>query len=124
MIKGMGIDISEIARIKTSIEKFGESFLMRIFTEKEQLIAKNRKDFATYYAGRWVAKEAISKALGCGIGEKCSFTDIEILNNESGKPQAILSGAALKTFNLLGGEILHITISHEGKNAVAMAIIE
>ena len=124
MIKGMGIDIAEVARIKRSVEKFKENFISRIFTEKEQQLAENRKDFATFYAGRWAAKEAISKALGCGIGEQCSFTDIEILNDASGKPEAELKGNALETFKKLNAEFLHITISHEGKNAVAMAIIE
>jgi holo-[acyl-carrier protein] synthase len=124
MIKGMGIDISEVDRIKNSIEKFNKNFLDRIFTEKEQQIAASRKDFATFYAGRWAAKEAISKALGCGIGEQCSFTEIEILNDSQGRPVATLSGNAAKTFALLHGETLHITISHEGKNAIAMAIIE
>jgi holo-[acyl-carrier protein] synthase len=124
MIKGMGIDIAEVERIKRSVEKFKENFISRIFTEKEQQLAENRKDFATFYAGRWAAKEAISKALGCGIGEQCSFTDIEILNDANGKPEAELKGNALETFKKLNAEFLHITISHEGKNAVAMAIIE
>ena len=124
MIKGMGIDISEVDRIKNSIDKFDKNFLDRVFTEKEQQIAANRKDFATFYAGRWAAKEAISKALGCGIGEQCSFTEIEILNDSQGRPIATLAGNAAKTFASLNGELLHITISHEGKNAIAMAIIE
>ncbi|MBQ9788291.1 MAG: holo-ACP synthase [Lentisphaeria bacterium] len=124
MIKGMGIDITEIARIKKAIGSFNESFVKRVFTEKEQQIASARKDFVTFYAGRWAAKEAVSKALGCGIGEKCSFTEIEILNDDFGKPQAFLSGNAAETFKSLNAEFLHITISHEGKNAIAMAIIE
>ena len=123
MIKGIGIDIIEIARIKDSIDKFGKNFLDRVFTDKEQQIAAERKTYSTFYAGRWAAKEAISKALGCGIGEQCSFTEIEILNDSQGRPVATLSGNAAKTFASLGANILHISISHENKNAIAMALL-
>lgn len=124
MILGMGVDIAEIERIKNSIEKFGQNFIDRIYTKNEQNEAANRKDFATYYAGRWAVKEAISKALGCGIGLNCSWLDIEILNHSSGRPQAKLQGQALITFQTLKSTYLHISLSHEGKNAVAMAVIE
>lgn len=120
MIIGTGIDIIEINRIDDSVQRFGKAFLDRIYTAAEQHEHSER----TYFAGRWAAKEAVSKALGTGIGKDCSWLDIEILNNEAGAPVATLSGAALKRLNTLGGKKLYISISHERTNAVAMAIIE
>lgn len=120
MIIGIGIDIIEINRIDDSVQRFGKAFLDRIYSAKEQQERSER----TYFAGRWAAKEAISKALGTGIGKDCSWLDIEILNNEAGAPVAVLSGAAAKRLNSLGGSKVHISISHERTNAVAMAIIE
>lgn len=124
MIIGSGIDIIEIRRIGDSIQRFGKSFLDRIFTAREQEEGVVRGGAETYYAGRWAAKEALSKALGCGIGKDCSWLDIEILNSESGAPYARLAGAALIKFTGINGSKLHISISHERSNAVAMAIIE
>ena len=120
MIVGSGIDIIEISRIDDSIQRFGKTFLDRIYTSAEQKENASR----TYYAGRWAAKEAVSKALGCGIGQDCSWLDIEILNNNSGAPIARLSGTASRRLTHIGGITLHISISHERSNAVAMAIIE
>ena len=71
MIKGIGIDIIEISRIDDSIQRFGKSFIDRIYTAEEQRRCDARTDKRFYYAGRWAAKEAVSKALGCG--EKQSF---------------------------------------------------
>lgn len=120
MIIGTGIDIIEISRIDDSISRFGKAFLNRIYTAAEQREHAEK----TYFAGRWAAKEAISKALGCGIGKDCSWLDIEILNDSSGAPVAVLSGAALARLKSLNGSAVHISISHERTNAVAMAIIE
>ncbi len=83
MIIGIGNDITECARIRTVLEKHGKTFLDHLLTEREQSLAGGRLEF---YAGRWAAKEAVAKALGCGIGTHCAFTDIEILNDEAGRP--------------------------------------
>lgn len=120
MIIGTGIDIIEINRIDDSVQRFGQTFLDRIYTAAEQAERTER----TYFAGRWAAKEAISKALGTGIGKDCSWLDIEILNNDAGAPVAVLSGAALCRLQELNGISVRISISHERSNAVAMAIIE
>ncbi len=120
MIIGTGIDIIEISRIDNSIQRFGKDFLDRIYTPAEQKQNAER----TYYAGRWAAKEAISKALGSGIGKDCSWLDIEILNSANGAPSVTLANAALDRLKKLGGKTVHISISHERSNAVAMAIIE
>ena len=123
-IIGIGNDIVETVRIADALSRHGEHFTKRLLTAAEATLASSRKDATTFYAGRWAAKEACAKALGCGIGEHCSFTDIEILNSPSGVPQITLRNAALETFTRLGGTRIHCTISHEHRYAVAMVVIE
>ena len=120
MIINIGIDIIEISRIDDSVQRFGKSFLDRIYTPEEQ----NERADRSYFAGRWAAKEAIAKALGCGIGKDCSWLDITILNDASGAPTAKLGGVAARRFAALNGTRIHVSISHERTNAIAMAIIE
>lgn len=121
MIAGLGNDITECARIEQALEKHGELFLDHLLTGREKTESRNR---LSYYAGRWAAKEALAKALGCGIGEKCAFTDIEILDNEAGKPEVHLSGAAEITAKQLKAGRIHLSISHEKDYAVATAVLE
>ena len=119
----IGTDIVDIARIAEALERHGEQFKKRLLTEAEIVRASIRKDAVTFYAGRWAAKEAIAKALGCGIGEHCSFTDIEILNDPAGSPQVTLYNAALETLKKTGNSKIICSISHERNYAVAMAVI-
>lgn len=94
MIIGVGVDIIETSRIAKSIDDFGDKFLNRIFTKNEIAIAdqkSNLKIKINYYAKRFAAKEAFSKATGLGIGRGFDFTDIEITNDENGKPEIKLS---------------------------------
>ena len=123
-ILGIGTDIVEVERIADVIARHGGSFGKRLFTPAELELAASRGNPVSFYAGRWAAKEACSKALGCGIGSQCSFTDIEILNDGSGRPQLTLSGAALETFKQLGASAIHISISHEHHYATATVIIQ
>ena len=121
MLAGIGNDITECARIQQALERHGDSFLDHFLTAREQAESGGR---LSYYAGRWAAKEAISKALGCGIGEHCAFTDIEILNNPEGKPEAVLSGAAKQTAERLKTARILLSISHERQYAGAVAVLE
>lgn len=121
MIAGIGMDITETARIQQAVEKHGQHFLDRLLTPREQQESGGR---ITYYAGRWAAKEAIAKALGCGLGAQCSFTDIEILRQESGRPRAVLSGQAERTAAGLKVSRIHLTITHERLYAAATAVLE
>ena len=121
MVIGLGNDITECERIQAILQKYGDSFLDRLLTSREKEEGGSR---LFYCAGRWAAKEAIAKALGCGIGEHCALTDIEILDNESGKPEATLSGAAKRTADQLKVGRIHLSISHERHYAVATAILE
>ena len=123
MIKGLGIDIVETSRIRQVIERHGEQFLNRVFTPAEQAVGKVRASAQHFYAGRWAAKEAAAKALGCGIGKNCSFTDIEILNDPAGKPLMTFSGNAEKLAVSLGINDIKVSISHEINYAVATVIL-
>ena len=121
-IIGLGTDSVEMERIAGVLEKHGDSFKKRLLTAAENALASKR-DAVIFCAGRWAAKEACSKALGCGIGEQCSFTDIEILNAPSGQPEITLKGSALARFEQLGGKTIRLSISHERHYAVATVII-
>ena len=83
-----------------------------------------RKHAATYYAGRWAAKEAAAKALGCGIGEHCAFTELVIENTPSGAPRLKLEGKAAEFAARRGGGTFHLSLSHETAYATAVVIWE
>ena len=100
-----------------------DRMLEALLTEKEIVLAVKKGNPVTFYAGRWAAKEACAKALGCGIGARCNFTDIEILNDVSGKPQITLTGAGKAALEELGGKRIMLSISHERHYAVATVII-
>ena len=124
MIVGIGTDIINIARMKALFERHGQAFVNRVFTEMEREIAADRKNPIEYFAGRWAAKEAVSKALGCGIGANCAFQDINIVNDSRGGPSFELSGSAAKRAEAIGATKFHISISHEREYACAMVIME
>ena len=126
MIIGIGIDIVEIERLEKSLKRStGKQFLNHVYTEAEQAAApQNERQKYAYFAGRWAAKEALSKAFGCGISSKCALRDIEILRGSAGEPQMELSGAAAQTAASLGVKKLHLSISHEREYACANVIAE
>ena len=118
-ILGIGTDIVEIKRIAESIQSHGSSFLNRVYTMKEQALAQKFQEPSTFYAGRFAAKEAVVKALGTGFRDNITFLDIEIINDDQGKPHVFLSERLQKQFQ--SPHIL-ITISHSKENAIAFAI--
>lgn len=119
-----GVDIIEIDRIRKSIETIGEAFRDRVFTEKEVNYCEGKKA-AKYesYAARFAAKEAVSKALGTGIGKGVSWRDIEVVNDENGKPHVFLTCRAKEIFDEAGAVELSISLSHSESYAVAYAAI-
>lgn len=118
-MQGLGNDLIEISRIRASVERHGLHFINRIFTEKEQDYCYKYKDPAPHFAGRFAAKEAIAKALGTGFGSHLSWKDVEILNDELGKPHVYLSDSAKKAFQHPN---IHVAISHSNDYAMAVAI--
>lgn len=116
-MKGLGTDIIEIERIRNAYNRFGKRFLDRIFTAKEQVYCKKYKDPSAHLAARFAAKEAVAKALGTGFQNNFSFLDIEILNDDLGKPLVYLS-------DKLYGYVVHVTLSHCREYATATAVWE
>lgn len=125
MIVGIGTDIADIERIRKVLDKHGDHFAETVLSEKELKIFNERTGKAEFLVGRWAAKEAFSKALGTGIGDSCSFPEIEILPDDRGCPVvAGLYGKAAKTIQEKGITKYHISISHERDYAVAFVILE
>ena len=124
MIKGLGIDIVETARIGQVIERHGEQFLNRVYTPAEQAIGKIRASAQHFYAGRWAAKEAAAKALGCGIGQECAFNEIEVGESPVGLPVMRFTGTAACTAEALGAKNIRVSITHEREYAAAVVILE
>jgi len=124
MIVGIGTDIIKIERMTALFARHGKVFVNRIFTEAERTEAATRKNPIEYYAGRWAAKEAVSKALQCGIGKNCSWQDINIQNTPEGNPQLFLFGSAAAKATDLKALNFHVSISHEREYACAMVILE
>lgn len=122
MIIGVGVDIIEISRIKDAMEK-NPMFLEKVYTKNEIDYIKSRNYRPEYAAGRFAAKEAVSKALGTGIFG-ISIRDIEVDRNANGKPLIVLRGKAKQIAQKNGNYKVHVTISHSRESAVAYAILE
>ena len=121
MIVGIGNDIIEIERIEKAISK--EGFKNKVYTQRELENIEKRGDRVETYAGIFSAKEAISKAIGTGVRE-FSLTDLEILNDDLGKPYVVVSEKLDKILrNKKEDYQIEISISHSKKYAIAMAII-
>lgn len=111
---GMGVDITEVRRLRQAVEKWGNDFLQRIFTAEELKNAKNKSSFYQHLAGRFAAKEAVFKALG---DKDLGWQDVQIINDREGKPCCFL-------LNQKGRKVeAHISISHVKTYAVASAVI-
>jgi holo-[acyl-carrier protein] synthase len=119
MILGIGNDIIEIRRIRAILERYGDRFLNRIFTPNEQNYCLNHKESFRHFAGRFAAKEALSKAMGTGLSSGLTWTDLEILNDVKGKPIVIPSS---NLGELLDNTQLFISISHCQEYATAFAV--
>ena len=120
-----GVDIIEIGRIEKSFETGGCGFRDRVFTKSEIEYCESRKTVKfESYAARFAAKEAVSKAFGTGIGGRIDWKDIEVLNDDSGKPYVVLSGKAKQLFEEIKGTCISLSISHCKEYAVAHAVIE
>ena len=117
----IGTDIIECVRIAQMIEKHGEVFLQRVFTQKEILYCSSRKAATQHYAGRWAAKEAVLKVLGTGWAKGIQWTDVEVVNEVSGAPVIKITGKAAEIAKERGFREVMITISHCRAYATAFA---
>lgn len=124
MILGIGTDITEVLRIAKMIERHGELFINRVYTEHEIEYCAARKAATQHYAGRWAAKEAVLKALGTGWVKGIRWRDIEVRNAPSGAPLVNLQGGAREVAERAGIARIHLSISHCRSHATAYAVAE
>jgi holo-[acyl-carrier protein] synthase len=128
MILGIGSDLIDIRRIEKSLERHGDRFVARIFTEVEKVKSERRKARAASYAKRFAAKEACSKALGSGISEGVFWRDMGVVNLPSGKPTMQLTGGAAEKLDKMlppgHRAVIHLTITDDFPLAQAFVIIE
>ncbi|MBL4653892.1 MAG: holo-ACP synthase [Flavobacteriales bacterium] len=123
MILGIGVDIAEVDRITRSVSD-GNHFKKRVFTEIEQNYCDGLKNFGESYAARYAAKEALFKALGTGWRGELKFTEVEVVNNELGKPKIFLHGEAKRMADKMGVKSVHVSLSHTKETAIAYLILE
>jgi len=124
MIVGMGIDIAEVPRIRASIERFGERFLGRIYTEGERRYCDSKANRVERYAARFAAKEAAMKALGTGWNHGVRWRDCEVSRMPGGRPTVLFHGKAGEFAAKLGVRNAVISISHTEAQAIAQVILE
>lgn len=121
-IVGIGTDLTDVKRIALLIEKYGDSFLTKTFTEKEISDCKNSANSAEKFASRFSAKEAMAKALGTGIRGKITLKSLSVVNDELGKPIAILDENAQARLAEIGAKEMLISLTHLKEYAQAFAI--
>jgi holo-[acyl-carrier protein] synthase len=121
-IIGLGLDATDIPRIAATIERYGERFTHRIFTEGEVAYCMRRRVPATHFAGRFAAKEAAMKALGTGHSHGVLWRDVEVVRH-GGPPQLRLHGGAARRFAAMGGRTSLVTITHSDALALAEVLI-
>ncbi|WP_420342542.1 holo-ACP synthase [Paenirhodobacter sp.] len=128
MILGIGTDLCNIERIAQTLERFGDRFRSRVFTETEIAKAERRADAPGTYAKRWAAKEACSKALGTGLRMGISWKDMAVSNLATGQPVMELTGWAAERLRAMtppGHEsIVHVTLTDDHPWAQAFVVIE
>jgi holo-[acyl-carrier protein] synthase len=121
-IYGIGIDVVEVDRIASAIERHGEPFLAKLFTTAERAYCAAQKKPELHYAARFAAKEAVSKALGTGIGGQAGWLDLEITRDPAGAPKLRLQGAAAVFAESQGITEIQISLTHAREYAAANAI--
>lgn len=128
MILGIGTDLASIERIQGTLDRFGDRFKNRVFTDEEKRKSESRKDVAGTYAKRWAAKEACSKALGTGLAMGIAWKDMSVSNLRSGQPVMHVTGWAkdrLAAMTPDGHEaIVHVTLTDDHPWAQAFVVIE
>jgi holo-[acyl-carrier protein] synthase len=124
MIVGTGVDIAEVPRIAASIERFGERFLRRVFTDAEIRYCESKANKSERYAARFAAKEAALKAIGTGLHHGISWKDVEVARQPGGRPTIAFHGIAAQFADKLGTRRAHLSLSHTKENAIAYVILE
>jgi holo-[acyl-carrier protein] synthase len=121
---GIGVDLIEVERIQHSLDRFGDRFMKRVFTEVEIAYCQSMKFPARHFAARFAAKEAVSKAFGTGIGKAMGWRDIDVHKKESGEPFLVLHGGAETLAKNRAVKSAWISLSHTDHHAIAMVALE
>jgi holo-[acyl-carrier protein] synthase len=124
MIVGSGIDIAEVPRIRESIERFGDRFLRRVFTESEIGYCDGKAKRAEHYAARFAAKEAAMKAIGTGWNHGVKWRDVEVCRRPGGRPTLTFHERAAEFAARLGTKQVALSLSHTEHYAIAQVILE
>lgn len=124
MIVGTGIDLAEVPRIQASVERFGDRFVKRIFTEREIAYVERKANKYERYAARFAAKEAGMKAIGTGWRRGVRWQDFEVSNLRSGKPTLLLHGVAAEFAAKLGVKNVALSLTHTAQYGMAHVILE
>ncbi|HZQ69385.1 MAG TPA: holo-[acyl-carrier-protein] synthase [Terriglobales bacterium] len=124
MIVGTGVDIAEVPRIAQSIERFGERFIRRIFTEGEIRYCDSKANRVERYAARFAAKEAAMKALGTGWNHGVRWRDIEVVRKPGGRPTIVFHGVAAEFAARLRTTNIALSLTHTKDQAFAQVILE
>jgi holo-[acyl-carrier protein] synthase len=128
MILGLGSDLSDIRRVQASLDRFGDRFKQRVFTEVERVRSDRKADAAASYAKRFAAKEACAKALGTGIRRGVFWRDMGVVNMRSGQPTMALTGGAAERLAEMTPPgmraVIHLTLTDDHPYAQAFVIIE
>ncbi len=124
MIIGTGVDVIEIARIGSVLERLKDRFIARVFTSAEQQFCNQHRDPVPHYAVRFAAKEALFKAIGTGWAKGVTWLDAEVLRERQEAPALRLHGEAQRLSELMGVKKVHVSLSHSDQWAVALVILE
>ncbi len=124
MLIGTGVDLIEIERIAHSIERFGERFLHRVYTDQEIAYCNRKRGSAESFAARFAAKEAGAKALGTGISRGVTWNEFQVTRNPGERPVLELSGRAELLAAELGVRTISLSLTHTGSLAMASVMME
>ena len=124
MLIGTGVDLIEVARIAHSIERYGERFLRRVYTDHEIAYCRGRRVSAESFAARFAAKEAGAKALGTGISRGVTWNEFQVARNPGGRPVLELRGRAALLAKELGVRAISLSLTHTGSLAMATVVME
>jgi holo-[acyl-carrier protein] synthase len=124
VIVGTGVDIAEVPRIRASVERFGDRFVRRVFTDREIAYVSRKANKYERFAARFAAKEAGMKAIGTGWRRGVRWRDFEVVNLPSGRPTLLLHGKAKEFAELLGAKNIALSITHTKEQALAYVVLE
>ncbi|MCX7823756.1 MAG: holo-ACP synthase [Syntrophobacterales bacterium] len=123
-IRGIGVDIVHIPRIEMALSKWGDRFRRRIFTERELFAARSRSKEGLFLALRFAAKEAFAKAVGTGIRDPLKWRDIEVVSNELGRPEIVLSNRLETWCKAMNIHRWYLSLSDDRDYAIAFVVLE